>query len=332
MAKSKLRYSPILKTKAGDRWALDRLPSDAAEVVTPVLEFHTSNSRAIDALLEATCEDLSAIAVLANPFYFDTCWLGSDCDPTTLDGLFDALDEHSLPGVPVVRLSSSRRFRREMRRHSSRGIMLRISPDDLDDPDAIENLLEVITVEPADVDILLEYRPDSPLSLVEDVARLSGLGEWRSVTFAAGCFPSSLKHLPRGTWSAIERRDFNHWYEAVSEGALMRDVNFADFSVRDAGPPADFGAASANVRYAKETRWYARMGRLMKEGHSADIHEICRSLCEQDFYDGASFSAGDREFFDRQTPLLGPGNAQNWVQWSANHHLVFTARQIAAFA
>jgi len=56
---------------------------------------------------------------------------------------------------------------------------------------------------------------------------------------------------------------------------------------------------------------------------------ICQSLVSQLFYNGAAFSAGDREIADIAQKAINSGGGQQWTQWGVSHHLEFVVNQLA---
>jgi Beta protein len=109
---------------------------------------------------------------------------------------------------------------------------------------------------------------------------------------------------------------------------LLRKPTFGDFTIRDPGPPADFGAPSANLRYTKARDWLVIIGGRVNAGGSQDMYNFCDQLINMPEFDGPNFSAGDAAIFRTATRISGPGNATQWVQWCMNHHIEFVAAQI----
>lgn len=54
-------YVPILKTKAGERWALSHLPPSDRDHLTPLLEIHPHESRSADIHSREICESFANI-------------------------------------------------------------------------------------------------------------------------------------------------------------------------------------------------------------------------------------------------------------------------------
>jgi hypothetical protein len=99
-------YVPILKTKAGEKWALSHLAAGMREHVTPLLELHAHGTKGVAEHADDVCEDLSAAWGTDYPFFFDTLWLnGSTGNPAVISGVFAAARSYDLQAIPVVRLS-----------------------------------------------------------------------------------------------------------------------------------------------------------------------------------------------------------------------------------
>jgi len=60
MAERKILYVPILKSKAGERWALSHLTPARKAKVRPLLEFHPPGAKSLGEHVESICESLQA--------------------------------------------------------------------------------------------------------------------------------------------------------------------------------------------------------------------------------------------------------------------------------
>src|SRR5438874_1322649 len=70
-----IRYVPILKTKAGDRWALSHLKPKSQGVIRPLLELHPHRLKADSEHIPAICDELEADWGTDRAFYLDGIWL-----------------------------------------------------------------------------------------------------------------------------------------------------------------------------------------------------------------------------------------------------------------
>ena len=332
MAKRKTVYVPILKTKAGERWALSHLKSKTRSRVVPLMEFHGHKSKLPGDHIESICEGLEAAWGVDNRFYADSVWLhGSSGSPATIATVYETTQEHGLCAVPVVRTTYDDATLEQLQAivaETERGCLLRVTQEVLGSPMLIGNILDALEVLPTDVDLLLDYRGRA-MSLSEDVKRVPRLDEWRSFIAASGVFPGSLANLPLHKWQFIPRNDWASWQSGVEEG-LPRTPIFSDYTMRSPGPPPDFGEPSVNLRYAASDRWLVQVGGKHKDGAAPEMHPLCRELVERDEYSGDDFSEGDemiRLVADEEETSGGP---TQWLQWCVSHHIEFVVDQLAA--
>ncbi len=326
------RYFPILKTKAGERWAIDHLPAATKTRLTPVFEIHAHKTKSHDEHVAVLCDDLLSAWGNDRLFYLDTVWLHPSAgSATVITSVFELARKCGLKAIPVARLSYSTATRQAIQKIVAKdklGYMLRLDSDEFSDATRIESLVNAIAGRDV-ADLMLDYQ-SSGMDLPTDLPMIQHIKVWRRLIAAAGSFPKSFTGYAQGRWHRIRRDDFGSWEDGITKHKLVRKPAFADFTVRDPGAPAEFGAPSVNLRYARNNVWLFRIGGKVNAGHSAQMHAVCADLVGRPQFSGSVFSSGDTAIWDTASGLSGPGNSPQWVQWSVNHHLEFTVQQIAA--
>ena len=331
MAKREIVYVPILKSKAGERWALSHLTSTRKSKIRPVLEFHQHKTKLLGDHAEEVCEALQAAWGVNRRFYVDTIWLHGDSgSPAVIGQVFEAVEGGDLQAIPVVRTTyddASLEQLQDIISSNDRGCMLRITPDTLNTPSLIDSVVEAVGVSRNQVDLLLDYR-HHPMTLPANVPHIPHLSEWRSFIAASGVFPKSLLSFPLHQWHQLPRHDWLSWQGGI-EAVVERNPIYSDYTMRPPGPPADFGAPSVNLRYALENHWLVQMGGKHKDGAAPEMHAMCSELIENPEYSGVDFSGGDEEI-DRVTDEEeGPGGPTQWLQWCVSHHMEFVVQQLS---
>src|ERR1700721_1958016 len=138
MAKRDIVYVPILKSKAGERWAFSHLAPERKSKIRPILELHPHGTKALGDHIEDICEALQAAWGVNRWFYVDTIWLhGTSGSPAIIGEAFEAMRNCDLQSVPVVRTTyddASIEQLQDIITEGNRGYMLRITPDVLDTP------------------------------------------------------------------------------------------------------------------------------------------------------------------------------------------------------
>lgn len=325
-------YVPILKTKAGERWALGRVLAHTRRQFTPLLEIHQHKKKADGDHVDEICEDLATFLGASDKFFLDTKWLHDPTgNPAIITSTFQSSRAQGLSAIPVAQVTYSAQSITSLQAviaADARGYMLRIGRDSLLNPAAITAFVAAVGQPLANVDLMIDCQTALP-QLAVDMPHVPSVNDWRTITVASGVFPNTYAGMGLGVWHQLPRDDYQAWRTGVVGGALPRKPAFADYTVRDPGAPAEFGEPSVNLRYTCQDYWLMRIGGKVKSGLSSDIFAICQSLIARPEYSGPTFSAGDAEIHLVASGLSGPGNPQQWVQWCVNHHIEFVARQIA---
>jgi Beta protein len=323
-------YVPILKTKAGECWAVGNLSPTVSQLLTPLFEIHPHKDKDSVSHAEGMCETISSVWGTSSEFFLDTVWLHpGNGDPSLIATAFEYARGEGLQAIPVVRATYDQAALdviTDINAEDERGYVLRLPSDLAASHEAIHAVTRYLDIPLEKVDLLLDYR-HHPMDLVADVPKLPNLGEWRRFIAASAAFPRSTASLPLNTWHHLPRHDWATWQKV---GKVKRRPMFSDYVIRDPGPPATGGEPSANLKYTRAESWYVRIGRKLKQGYASDMYEICKSLVESGQFDGPTYSRGDAIINDlaegRGAP--GPGGAQQWLQWAMNHHLTFAAQQV----
>jgi hypothetical protein len=331
MTKRQIIYVPILKTKAGERWALSHLTASAKSKTRPLLEFHGHQSKQLGDHVEAVCEALQATWGVDRSLYIDTIWLhGNSGSPDTIGTVFEAAEECDLRAVPTVRTSYDDATLEQLQAivgESERGCLLRVTPSELHTPKLIDAVLQAVEVSPDNVDLLLDYRGHA-MSLPTDVPNVPHLKDWRSFIAASGVFPRSLTTIPLHTWQHIPRTDWTSWESGVAAGISRKPI-YSDYAMRAPGAPAEFGAPSVNLRYALDETWLVQMGGKHADGAAPEMHAMCAEIVAHAEYAGKEFSAGDAEISRVTDETEGPGGPTQWLEWCVSHHLEFVVDQLS---
>ena len=199
MATRQILYVPILKTKAGERWALSHLTGPARARLRPLLELHSHATHELPEHLESLCEDLASDWGTDRWFYLDGVWLRQN-DPlgaaAVLASVFAASEEHDLQALPVVRTAFDDSALEQVQAivaGNGRGYLLRVTPADLNNPALIDSIVTTIELPRNRIDFLLDYR-NHAMNLADDLPHIPHLNDWRLVIAASGVFPREPLH------------------------------------------------------------------------------------------------------------------------------------------
>lgn len=232
---------------------------------------------------------------------------------------------------------------RDFAQHAGHGVALRLNASQLPDPSTakarIDPLLTTLAVHRGEVDLFVDLSSVESLdaTLVESamlalVARIPDLNQWRTITLAAGSFPSSLEQFAVEDWSFKRRSEWLAWRSIVAAASTARMPDYADYGVANPSLPyTGMQIASVSLRYATDDNFMVWRGRSHSRttGGFRGMFRVCRNLCTRSEYAGRAFSAGDEEIHTRSVSSppanLRPGNATSWRQWALSHYLELTA-------
>ena len=332
MAKREIVYVPILKSKAGERWALSGLRSSTKAKIRPLLEFHPHKSKLVGDHVESVCEALQAAWGVNRWFYVDTIWLHGDAgSPAIIGEVFESTNESDLQAVPVVRPTyddASLEQLQDIITEGDRGYLLRITPETLSTPALIGAVVDALGFPKSKIDLLLDYR-QHPMTLDTHIPLVPNLMQWRSLIASSGVFPKSLLSWPLHQWHVLPRHDWLSWQTGIGS-TIRRKPIFGDYTMRAPGAPAEFGDPSVNLRYALDDHWLVQMGGKHKDGAAVEMHGIASELVARPEFFGAEYSVGDEEINRVTDDEEGPGGPTQWLQWCVSHHLEHVVQQISS--
>lgn len=340
-------YVPVLRWKRGEWRAVKKVNDADRELMTPLFEFTPRE-------LEPSNID-SRLAEYAQTM--DDCWNGRSAFVDTAlisSAIRGASRRHPLlvfaqhaadrrfGAIPVTGLDRDQTARiaaRTAARRLGTGAAIRIRRSDIKNlgfGHAVESLRLLLGLLPEEVDILLDYgRTDASAPAIAPVlAALPHLRSWRTLTVISGAFPKDLSQFSVGEHEH-PRADFIWWRDQVlGTTGLRRIPTFGDYTTQHAEysePPARANF-SASIRYAAEDHWVVMRGEGVFKDDGPGFAQWpanAQLLCDRGEFCGRDFSAGDGYIFETGQQQERTGNAETWLSAAINHHLVFTARQIA---
>lgn len=345
MSKSKggfQRYTPVLKLKRGEMWALKHLKSSTKDKILPLLDFLPHKEKSIKEHADDQSKRLLD-AWSARPAFIDTFYVGtqSSADAKDHENIFKAFQARGCEAVPVTAVGRSQQFQQAVKKGiavGDNGVLIRLGVSDFSDTTqlatALNNLTAFLGVQKSETDILIDYCAVGSSDVVTQLMRLHinslpSVNQWRSVTVSSGCFPPSLKPLGGGHWHLLPRAEWHAWQTArTGAPPLVRQPYYADYGIRDPGAPPEFGRASANLRYTADGEYLVRIGGLVKDGGAQEMYAMCSSLMSRAEYRGSGFSAGDAAIATTAASSDSSGGPQQWVQWCMNHHFEAVVEQL----
>lgn len=367
MQRSEAHYVPILKGRLGEFTALRNADVEHRALFSPLIEFVPTGDE-LDEEGEPILDNVRA-TVAKTIGRLEKSW------PTGTDVLVDL---HSIPPIegyhpvahvvehfyhsdktqviPTCRLQDVdepgllERLRTSLDPFADRSICIRLSDEDLDERDepiaaAIDGLLAGLECQPESVDLVLDFGAINETSAAFAarigrlvIADLPYLDSWKSLTVAAGGFPSNLDDVAPGSPTEKPRWELTTFGNLRSRlQGRSRLPSFGDYGVaypRQTAPVAF--APAPQLRYTAAEAWLILKGRKNNRRGHAQFLDIC-ALITQHAEFTRDLSWGDRQIannaqYANQEPVpqeARPGNATTWRAIGTSHHMALVINRLA---
>jgi hypothetical protein len=355
------RYVPILKGKAAEYAALRHAGPAARAGMLPLVEVvppaDDTNLQHVEAVCAVTVGAVAGGWGTGDPIALDPLFLPDAILPAGQTALAVLLDEARRTGVvalPVVHLGDAGAVvaaAADAHRQDRRGAVVRLQNDDLQEDVTdlniwLADLLEELALGPVDADLIVDVgavgnggsSPALVVRVARDVLRgVTGIGAWRSVTFAAGAFPPSLDAIPSSSTALVPRDDAAAWRSLVAR-PLPRVPDFGDYAVQHPGLPANVGFGPApQIRYALADDWRIHKGRKTDRRGHAQFFDHCAALVAAGEASPARLSFGD-DYVARAAAsapagaraAVGTGNATTWRTVGTSHHMALVIDRLSS--
>lgn len=216
-------------------------------------------------------------------------------------------------------------------------IPLALIAPDINISDVLNRMIANMELSPDKLRLFLDMEDiDSNVYFYAAENVLSQIADFRYKTIGvlAGAFPSSekLKNL-RGDSVEVERFDYTIW-NFLKNKPFFKNLAYGDYTIRDVDLPYN-GFVRHIVpilRYTKADHYYIWRG-FSSINHERGMHQFndaCAILCQESFFRGKDFSAGDRMIFEKASDLnSSAGNQATWAQIGINQHIEFVVYQLA---
>ncbi len=343
-------YVPILKGKRAEFPAVGKLKSH--KHITPMFEAVPSRDA------NQIPKDVDGCGYPAGQPYFVDMLFWDDDEESDAGTAVAAKDDHPLivcfeeskkraqRAIPVTGTGRSPMYQDAVRKivnAQKNGVAIRLLPDDFEDETelttALENLLNFLSVDYSDADLIIDLGAGVVQQNAQVVAQIHRanldltprIDDWRTLTVAGAAFPIGLAGLTSGIWNPVPRTEWQGWQKLLIGGTKPKRLPaYSDYGIASPFlPPTGRVTILAQLRYSTPTSFMVWKGKnVSKAGHGQFI-DICKDLVQRGFYRGAAFSEGDQEIEKKATTAGSPGNPEQWRKIGNNHHLETVLDQIA---
>ena len=349
-------YVPILRWKRAEWVALGNLTMNDRRHATPLIEltprsFQARNNRPVPNpadVLANNAEDIQRHWG-QTPFFVDLLHLDPalriDNRRQVLEFLAEQTRIRGLALIPVTGLSRDPGYQQSVASVialDSRGACIRIHPAEIQTPnfsESLSQLLNTLQLDITDADCLMDYQmwQQGAPTVTALSNSIPSIDSWRTFTVASGAFPRDLTGFTVGQ-HFLPRFDWMTWRTQISNGLIpQRLPTFSDYTIQHAAfaEPPERANFSASIRYTSEDHWVIMRGESVFKDNGPGYDQWpanAQLLCARGEYCGQSFSSGDQYIFEMAAQTLRTGNPETWLRAGINHHMTFTARQIASLS
>ena len=332
-------YVPVLKTKRGEKRALQLIEPSLHAQITPLLEVvEIVENKSLEEHLKTTFDGL---AESVQPY--PRCFL----DPRELrelgavayDAVFSCARQRGMRFTPVTGMSRGPHVSLAIQ-YGWNGAALRLTREDLEGGalrPQVTDFMRDNSLKLAETDLILDLGAIGDF-VPEGAARLSeaflnevpNIREWRTLTLSGCAFPLSMRGVETGSSAVCERSEWLSWKYLCGMGpGLARLPTFSDCAIqRPEGVEGfDFRLmdVSAVVRYSLIEDWLLIKGQSTRRVPAKhQFPDLATRLVYghlRRFFFGANHCSGCKQAKDAADGAPGFGSAEVWRRLGTVHHI-----------
>ncbi|WP_233886314.1 beta family protein [Paraburkholderia flagellata] len=221
------------------------------------------------------------------------------------------------------------------------GLLLRLDRDDLDFPDeTIERMfdLRAMGLDLRLLDLLVDHRYigtdvdalAAAAHTCDFVDALSRFVRVRTVIVSSSSSPRTVAEIEKNSHGEITRHELTLWANVATQ-RLPTDLVFGDYGVihpdfSDLTPSTHI---NGKIRYTHGNKLHIHRGYSLRQGEKYEQYRrLAAAVVGSPYYQGRTFSYGDRYIEECAAGHAGTGNPGTWVLVDQNHHLSYTVKQV----
>lgn len=355
-------YVPILKAKMGEFKAIQRLPPEISDKITPFFDIprqDVSDSKTFDGYLSQKAVHIHK-AVGSNQHIF-VDFFDIDLDKRISDGqhfiefTINELRKLSVKTIPVLGLDRDVPYLDSIKNTLNLGcesVCFRLQNTDIENPTSTEveitNILKNLNILPRQAHLLLDFRNIDQNDLEQKIkdtlnflVQHKNITQWLTLIIAASAFPENMSSVEKHSLKFFPRIEFSFWKNIISQHnqkKIVRCPSFSDYGI--CHPDLlDFRPVynpSANIRYTLNNCWLVLKEAGLKRKINkrtvwvySQFHTLSRRLCSDQNFFGPDYSYGDMYIYECARRTQKPGNLTTWREVGTNHHITLVVNQIS---
>jgi len=342
------KYVPILKGKAGEFRALQKLPSYIKDDIIPIIDLVPNKQKKIAAHVQSIIKyfekwDIQRLIYVDGYMLNDSVLLPTGIHP--VQSVLTNLISKGYNVVPVLSDVVSFELKiilKDISLEIKKGIAIRIFVKTLEEVNSnIEDILAFLQFKPDQIDLIIDLRSIIEADTHERInfvtrlfSTLIFLNHWRSITLSGGNFPIDFTELRADEVHSIQRKQWHVWRAFVMNNP-ERIPAFSDYAISHPSLSELAGDqinASASIRYTHEENYYVYRGRGTRQHGYSQFFDISETLINNSnhFY-GIEHCEGDKFINRCGTFKDNTGNLTTWRWVGTVHHITVVVNQLRQF-
>ena len=359
-------YTPILRWKAAEKGALEKLSSGNKENITPLIEFimpqqkSDENKTSSDLLNNSIKEFQKNLINIpkqilkcwgCNAIFIDMQFIDGSIRAKSLENLLNYGKELGLFMIPVINIMpipdtnadiDTKRIAIEFSKNNGCGLCVRIVGSSFNEEllsKNIESFISNYKLNIKSIDLLIDLKViddkiDSGL-LLGKIKKIPHMDKWRRFIMEGGNFTNDLSMFEKHNQYNISRIEWLVWKNLIDK--LKRPPSFSDYTIQHpiyTPPKGNIINPSASIRYTLEDKWLVIRGEGLRNPKGSGFRQYPAQallLVKQKEFKGALFSFGDEYIKEKSSDIntKKTGNPKTWLLAGINHHLVLVERQVS---
>lgn len=358
-------YVPVLRWKAAEKEALEKLSKEQKGYITPVIEIIMPQTppskkgepaKTPEVMLAESIELLSSrlpkLPIEIKKYWGETSvFIDLSLVDVSLrvDGLRQILSVGKSLGlclIPVVKLNSSPDIKQAyitLAKENDKGLCLRLFRSNFNENSLsaeINSFLNSYKLDPQNIDLLVDFQITNGLcyKLSDLNQQIPYLSKWRTFTVVSGAFPKDLTNFSVDL-HYIDRLDWDSWINQIQSNRLIRKPTFGDYTIQHPiyYEPTPGMNPSASIRYTLKNKWMIMRGEGLRNEKGKGFAQYpanAQLLSKHKDFFGVNFSYGDAyiEGKGRDVNTKETGTPRTWLRAGINHHLVCVITQVSSLS
>jgi hypothetical protein len=342
------KYVPLLKCKAGEFIALNKLPDNLKDEIVPIVDIvPIGYKKSFESHINSSIGYVQSWDT-QRLIYIDGYMLQNKDEligrKRYLEYVFDELRKSKQNVIPVISNISNPEYVKQVNKiieKDKRGVCLRIFVDrEININDEIESILPRINLRINQIDLLIDLRSLEVLTVKEIyewqkiiLTNLIQKSKWRSLVITGGNFPINLTELKADQIHLIQRKHWISWSQLFRDKNIDRYPSYSDYGISHPKMSEVEGIpnASASIRYTHENEYFVYRGKGTRQHGYEQFYEIAEALVNSSAYFGIEHCYGD-EFIHRcGIEKKVKGRLLDWRAVGTNHHITVVVNQLRQF-